>query len=411
MTLPAPSIRRNVATAAAPKKKGFGAAAPAAAKSAAPKTKQKQKSIRAPSGPIPPSQPPAGGARGDARYGDATPTPSADAALAALADANFDAKLAALAAKSKRLEAERKLPVTILEGVPDYDRPPTLAAALRGETSGAIADAKKDGVSVRAGVGAAAGALALAAIFLFTSGGGGGGGPAPSRAPSVRLLSEAEKVEVAGQLDAYKATLATTPGDAAALRGAASAAAALGKPKDAIAYLETATKAAPSDAESWAELGAAKLSAGDAKGAVAALERATAESPVSPPPLALAATLANARVASGNPGLAAAELGASRDAAAKAGGGDAAAASYDLGLLQARVFAEWPRHAPDADAVYGSLTAERPTDFRAWLARGALARGNGRPADAARYFLQARYLAADEGERATVDAVAGAQQQ
>ena len=331
--------------------------------------------------------------------------PPVDAVAAVAAEADFNRKLEALAKASERAakarDAESATP-GVLEGVPDYTKPaPTLGAALRGETDGST-EAAANSPSFTQGVGAAATAVVLAAVFLFTSGGGGGGGGSARPRPAARPLSESERAEVTAQLETFKTTLATAPTDLTALRGAAAAATALGEPATtAVDYLQRAADAAPADASVWVDLASARLDAGDAKGAVAAYERARAESPdPAAPPIALAAALARARVDAGDAAAAVKEVAALRAAAADPD------RAYDLGLLQGKLLAEWPRHAPEADAVYEQLADQKPDDSRAWLARGALARGTGRAGDAARYFLQARYLAKAE-ERGAVDAVAG----
>ena len=382
-------------------RKGFGAGTTPPTAPRERKPKPKMKKLKPPAGPVPPGPPP------PLPRLEAETAPPVDVVAAAAAEADFNRKLEALAKASERAakarDAETATP-GVLEGVPDYSKPaPTLGAALRGETDGST-EAATNSPSFTQGVGAAATAVVLAAVFLFTSGGGGGGGGSARPRPAARPLSESERVEVTAQLESYKATLTSTPTDLTALRGAAAAATALGEPAStAVDYLQRAAEAAPTDASVWVDLASARLDAGDAKGAETAYERARAESPdPAAPPLALAAALARARVESGEAAAAVKEVASLRAAAATSD----ADRAYDLGLLQGKLLAEWPRHAPEADALYEELAEQKPDDFRAWLARGALARGTGRAGDAARYFLQARYLAKAE-ERGAVDAVAG----
>jgi Flp pilus assembly protein TadD len=112
--------------------------------------------------------------------------------------------------------------------------------------------------------------------------------------------------------------------------------------------------------------------------------------------------LAAARVADGKPGAAVAELRAAAPGLGPADGEPA----LRVGLALGKTLAEWRGHGPQAVAAYEALAASAPADYRPPLAKGVLLRSLGRPGDARRALLQARYLAPPE-ERAVVSAIIG----
>ena len=303
----------------------------------------------------------------------------------------------------------------LLGETPDYKNPPPLSATL---AKAAGADAGSAGAG-GAGLAAGAAAVVLAAVFALTSAdfsGSGGRAPSLTKAPPNFLAGSDEPVgadaraDLEAQADLLAARLAQAPDDVGALRSAASIAARLGKDPAAIAALLTRlVEAAPADAAGWRQLGAARLAGGDVKGAIAALERARAEAP----PASAAAydpagdaaavvVMAAARALSGAPAAAVAELKAALPSAGPAGGEPA----LRLGLALGKTLAEWPGHGAEAVAAYTQLAADAPKDFRPPLARGVLLRSLGRPAEARRSLLQARFLAPPE-ERAVVAAIIG----
>jgi len=76
----------------------------------------------------------------------------------------------------------------------------------------------------------------------------------------------------------------------------------------------------------------------------------------------------------------------------------------ELGMLQAKLYAQWKGHVPNALNIYEELCNQHPEDFRPFLGRGLLLQQEGRPADAQRAFVQAQYLA-PPSSKATVDAI------
>jgi len=302
-------------------------------------------------------------------------------------------------------------------GSPDYANPPPLSATLaKAAGAGGDADAGPGG----AGLAAGALAIVLAAIFAFTSadfsGGGGRRGSGTKAPPNFlegagALLSPGQRADLEARASSLEARLAEAPADVEALRAVAALDARLGRDPAAIAGLLTRlVEAAPADAAGWRALGAARLAGGDVKGAVAALERARAEAP---PPGAAAfdpsgdaeavVPLAAARVLLGSPSAAVAEL---RGAAGSAGPADGEPA-LRVGLALGKTLAEWPGHGPEAVDAYGRLGEGAPKDFRPPLAKGVLLRSLGRPAEARRALLQARFLAPPE-ERGVVEAIIAA---
>ena len=332
----------------------------------------------------------------------------------------FEARLAALRTEAAAASAARKAAASenvLLGGSerPDYSNPPPLSATL---AKAAGADSSSSGPG---GAGLAAGALAivLAAVFAFTSADFSGSGRRNSgtKAPpnfmegADSLLGPEARSDLESKAAALEARLADAPTDVDALRTVASLDARLGKDPAVIAgFLTRLVEASPSDAAGWRALGTAKLAGGDITGAVAALERARAEAP----PAGAAAfdpagdaeavvPLAAARVLLGSPKAAVEEL---RAALATAGPSDGEPA-LRIGLALGKTLAEWPNHGPEAVEAYGKLGEGAPKDFRPPLARGVLYRSLGRPAEARRSLLQARFLAPPE-ERAVVEAIIAA---
>ncbi len=78
--------------------------------------------------------------------------------------------------------------------------------------------------------------------------------------------------------------------------------------------------------------------------------------------------------------------------------------NVELGMLQAKLLAQWRGHSPEAIQLYEELCDANPDDFRPFLGRGLLLKAEGRMADAQRMFVQARFLAPASSE-ATVEAL------
>jgi tetratricopeptide (TPR) repeat protein len=336
-------------------------------------------------------------------------------------DAGFEARLAALRADAAAASAAKRAAdadaanVLLGTSIPDYDNPPPLAQTIARATG----NDDENGGSARGSAGLVAGAAAvvLAGVFAFSSVLDPGGGSSSSSKPPPNFLETGappvgpeQRSDLEAQASSLDARLGANPSDADALRSAATIAARLGRSPAAVAdYLVRLTEAVPTDAAAWRQLGAARLAGGDAKGAIAALERARAESP---PPgsagfdadgdAAAVVALAAARVVEGKPGAAVAELRAAAPGLGAPGGEPA----LRVGLALGKTLAEWKGHSPEAVRTYEELEAAAPSDYRPPLAKGVLLRSLGRPGEARRALLQARFLAPPE-ERVVVSAIIG----
>ena len=76
-----------------------------------------------------------------------------------------------------------------------------------------------------------------------------------------------------------------------------------------------------------------------------------------------------------------------------------------IDMLLGKAYSDWG-HIGDAVAVYDSLIASRPNDFRGYLAKGILLKANGEVGDAERMFIQAKYFAPSKA-KALVDRYSG----
>ena len=354
------------------------------------------------------------------RAGEASGDAVTAAAEAAADEVAFEARLAALRVEAATAAAAKRaadVENVLLGETPDYKNPPPLSATLAKAAGGDAAAAGPGGGGT--GLAAGAAAVVLAAIFALTSAdfsGGEGGRSSLTKAPpnflagADEFLGPEARADLEAKAVALEARLAESPADVEALRSSASIAARLGRdPAGIAALLGRLVEAAPADADGWRQLGAARLAGGDVKGAIAALERARAEAP---PPTAsnfdaagdaaAVVALAAARSLSGSPDAAVSELKAALATAGPADGEPA----LRLGLALGKTLAEWPGHGPEAVEAYARMAEEAPKDFRPPLAKGVLLRSLGRPAEARRALLQARYLAPPE-ERAVVTAIIG----
>ncbi|RLM87768.1 uncharacterized protein C2845_PM04G07920 [Panicum miliaceum] len=70
-------------------------------------------------------------------------------------------------------------------------------------------------------------------------------------------------------------------------------------------------------------------------------------------------------------------------------------------LLLGKAYSDWG-HISDAVSVYDKLINEHPEDFRGYLAKGIILKENGKPGDAERMFIQAKFFA-PEAAKALVD--------
>jgi hypothetical protein len=295
----------------------------------------------------------------------------------------------------------------------DYGAPPPLAQTLLGSggaprgSEAAAAEREYAGSTLGPSqlVGAVA-AVALGAIFVLTSGGGdfsGGGARRPSAAAAAaaeRRLPPEARAEAEKALTVADAALAAAPGDLEALEAAGVLRARLGDFGRAAEQLGALAAARPGDAEVWRVLGETRLAAGDAKAAADGFAAARAL-PAGRASFEALAGLAAALAADGRP-----QAGVDAVRAAAADPAQAAAlGEVEVGLLLAKSYLSWRGHEGDALLKYDELAAAHPDDFRIPLAKGLALRAAGREGDAARFLLQARFLA-PPASRGAVEALA-----
>jgi Flp pilus assembly protein TadD len=97
-------------------------------------------------------------------------------------------------------------------------------------------------------------------------------------------------------------------------------------------------------------------------------------------------------------------LRASGGGSSGSSGSSGSLGDVELGMLQAKLLAQWRGHSPEAIQLYEELCEANPDDFRPFLGRGLLLKAEGRMADAQRMFVQARFLAPPTS-KATVEAL------
>ncbi|KAL0056221.1 hypothetical protein WJX82_008908 [Trebouxia sp. C0006] len=286
-----------------------------------------------------------------------------------------------------------------------YAEPPPLSQTLFGNKD--KDKAKKDEPSTFFNQAAlTVGSLLLIVVFVVVSGGSDLANIASPRqsAPQSRELSADQKAQLKQQAQQFETQLASNAQDVEALEGAGVSYAQLGDFKRAEALLSKLTSAKPKDPEAWRLLAETRLQLLDYKRTAAAYEQAMAAAPS----IDLLQNLAAAYVNDGKPQsaidavkAAGQHLPSSQEELATMGYSET-----EISLLLGRVYAQWPGHDGQALDIYDKLIQKNPDDFRGYLARGVLFRGEGRQGDAERMFLQARYIAPKES-RALVDRVIG----
>eukprot|EP00884_Botryococcus_braunii_P019518 jgi/Botrbrau1/624/Bobra.0161s0015.1 len=317
----------------------------------------------------------------------------------------FQRRLAALKRQGEaRLKEQAKAVEerpSILDATPDiYSNPPPLSQTLfpqpaKSEKEARLGEENTDR-SQATTLAAAVGVFALVAVFLFIEFSGGGGAPSPSQ----QLASE-ERKELEGELEKFRETLKADPANVEALQAAAGTVVALsGDFKAAAGFIEKWAEAEPTNVDAWQALAEVRGKAKDFRGAVEAYERAQAELPEES--IFLLQGLSNIILAEGDAPQAVALVQAASERASK--GAPGSLDYYEAQLLLAQVYSQWSRHFVEAQAVYDGLIEKYPDDYRAFLAKGVLLKGNGRAGDAQRMFLQARFLA-PPGARSAVDQV------
>lgn len=246
--------------------------------------------------------------------------------------------------------------------------------------------------------------LLLVGIFIVANGGSELGYSAPRTGSQTQLAPE-QRNDLKGELDKMEARMAESPGDLEALESAAVLETQLGEYKKAGELLEKLVAAKPADQEALRLLGEVQFQQGDAKKASETFKSAFAAS--GSKSLEVLTLLTDSLMASGKQSDAIGEVKALRASGGGSSGSSGSIGSLgdvELGMLQAKLLAQWRGHSPEAIQLYEELCEANPDDFRPFLGRGLLLKAEGRMADAQRMFVQARFLAPPTS-KATVEAL------
>ncbi|KAH9312837.1 hypothetical protein KI387_027872, partial [Taxus chinensis] len=215
-------------------------------------------------------------------------------------------------------------------------------------------------------------------------------------------LAADEKASFEAQLQRFEDTLKSSPEDLEALEGAAVAHTELGEYREASVLLEKLTQKSTNNPEAFRLLGDVRYALKDYEGSVAAYRSAVMESGKSS--LEVLRGLTNALLAAEKPNEAVQELLAAKDQLRmEPKRQDRGNVQVDetsnqsnnldqvdpvqVDLLLGKAYSYWG-HVGDATAVYDSLIATHPNDFRGYLVKGILLKGNGKSGDAERMFIQ-----------------------
>lgn len=308
-------------------------------------------------------------------------------------DSDFDRRLSKLAQRvPQQPAAEQRQPPAeqrdVLAMSPQFMQPAASPAAD---------DSSDDRPSWLVQAGSAGFALVLLAIFALVSVAGGGGAPPSGSSGTAPELSEQQRKELQSQAQRFDEQLAASPGSVEALEGAAVTRAKLGDLTQATSLLQRLTKSKGQDPEVWRLLAETQSLQGDLSAAAAAYEIANAKAGGGD--IELLSAWTDALLAAGKPQKAVEAVKAAKQKSSDAG------LAVDLDLLLGRVFSQWKGHNGEALALYDSLAEANPNDFRPVLAKSLVLKREGRKGDAARYAMQARYLAPASARQAVEELV------
>ncbi|MEO2192715.1 MAG: tetratricopeptide repeat protein [bacterium] len=281
--------------------------------------------------------------------------------------------------------------------VPNYDNPPPLietiqSAGNRGASATSMAEEGSVGPS-QVVLGALS--LILVGIFIVANGGSELGYSAP-RSTSQTALAPEQRNDLKAELERMQARMEAAPEDLEALESAAVLNTQLGDYKKASELLGKLVASKPADQEVLRLLGEVEFQLGDAKKASETFRSAFKAS--GDKSLEVLTLLTDSLMASGKQRDAVEEVKELRASAGSSLG------NVELGMLQAKLLAQWRGHSPEAIQLYEELCDANPDDFRPFLGRGLLLKAEGRMADAQRMFVQARFLA-PASSKATVEAL------
>lgn len=296
------------------------------------------------------------------------------------------------------LRSQKAVASDILQTQPNYDNPPPLSATLSSVTGGAQGPSTSSSEEGTFGPNQVVlGALSLVLIGIFLVANGGSElGYATKRSGSESMLAPEQRKDLEAELAKMEARLQDTADDLEAVESSAVIQAQLGNYKKSSELLEKLIDAKPNDQDALRLLGETYNAQGDTAKATETFRKAFAASDSKS--LEIVTLLTDSLMQAGKQKESVAEVESLRQR------GDSGLADVELGMLQAKLLAQWRGHTPDAIRLYEDLCNAYPDDFRPFLGRGLLLKAEGRMADAQRMFVQARYLA-PASSKATVEAL------
>lgn len=300
-----------------------------------------------------------------------------------------------------KLEAENQTFNDILR--PNYDNPPPLTSTLfdkNGSNEPRKISAAEEGSFGPSQVVLGALSLLLVGIFLVANGGSELGYATKRQSQGAVALSPEQKKDVEMELEKMESRLSENPDDLEALESSAVLKTQLGDFKEASEKLEKLVAARSDDQDALRVLGETYAAQGNAAKATENFRKAFVASKSSS--IEILTLLTDSLMQAGKQKDAIEEVAALR--AAASGAPSSELGDVELGMLQAKLYAQWKGHIPNAFNMYDELCNTHPEDFRPFLGRGLLLQQEGRPADAQRAFVQAQYLA-PPSSKATVDAI------
>lgn len=318
----------------------------------------------------------------------------------------FEKRLAAMKEKTTSDGVQRqKESVAAASAEIDYSNPPPLSATLasmnaKGDSplsSGRPPAATMDGSSqepnkLLVGLGGLV-PIVLGVVLIITSGALDGVGSSPSAVSTQSdSISPEERKGLEMTLARLETRLKDGDKDEEVIEGLAVTLAELGRYSDAEARLQQLVETRSDDPEVWRLLGETRAQQSNYKGAADAFSKsiATTDGAIGLEQL------------QGYVGVLATDGKGQQaiDYVEKVKKeGSSGLSDVELGLLTAKVYSQWKGHSGDALAKYDDLLVTNPQDFRIYLAKGQMLKAVGRPSDADRMFIQAKYWAPEEAKR------------
>lgn len=316
------------------------------------------------------------------------------------ANLEFEKRLQELERSSEvqkaKLSAEQAVASDILQTQPNYDNPPPLSSTLMSATgSGQSTSTSEEGTFGPSQVVLGALSLVLIGIFLVANG-GSELGYATKRSSSESSLAPEQRKDLEAELGSMESRLQDNAGDLEALESSAVIQAQLGNYKKSSELLEKLADSKPDDQDVLRLLGETYSAQGNVGKATETFRKAFAVS--GSKNLEILTLLTDSLMQAGKQKDSIAEVESLRRSNVNG------VSDVELGMLQAKLLAQWRGHTPDALVLYEDLCNSYPDDFRPFLGRGLLLKSEGRMADAQRMFVQARYLS-PPSSKATVEAL------